>query len=547
MTPILLTTLNARYHHCAFGLRYLYANLQELQAQAKIVEFTISQNPRDIVEMILAENPTIVGFGVYIWNTRQTHEVVSILKRVRPDIKIVLGGPEVSYEAEGQAIVQLADLTIKGEADFIFYEVCRDYFTQQKWPSQKVVAGVLPAILDLALPYIYYSDIDIQNRVIYVEASRGCPYKCEYCLSSLDKSVRSFDLDLFLGEMNRLIERGARSFKFIDRTFNLSIPISSKILQFFLDRIDLGLFLHFEMVPDRLPVELRDLIARFPRGSLQFEIGIQTWNTEVSKLVSRRQDYAKIRENFAYLAEIGTVHTHADLIAGLPSETIESFARGFDAVAELNADEIQVGILKRLKGTPIIRHDAEWQMVYSEHPPFQVLQTRTMNYETLQRIVRFSHFWDLIANSGNFKNTMKFLLELSRARAEPSLFWEFDELSRFLNRRHSQGHSVALLNLVESVWNYLKSHPAVDTESARAALTQDYAGSQMKRSVPQFLKAELVSEALKKKIPAKEAWSEKVIERGVKTVAMVSPPVRKTSATPARQRRHLSEELKSEI
>ena len=336
MTKILLTTLNARYSHCAFGLRYLFANLKELQAESKILEFTISQNSRDIAEAILAEKPQIVGFGVYIWNTRQTQEVVSILKRVQPEIKIVLGGPEVSYETEPQEICRLADLTIQGEADFLFYEVCRDYFANTTWPTKKWIAGPLPAILELALPYTYYSDSDIKNRVIYVEASRGCPYKCEYCLSSLDKSVRSFDLDLFLSEMDQLIQKGARQFKFIDRTFNLSIPISSKILQFFLDRISLGLFLHFEMVPDRLPIELRDLIQQFPHGSLQFEIGIQTWNPDVAKLVSRRQDYEKIRENFAFLSIKHTVHTHADLIAGLPSETIESFAHGFDAAVHSN-------------------------------------------------------------------------------------------------------------------------------------------------------------------------------------------------------------------
>jgi radical SAM superfamily enzyme YgiQ (UPF0313 family) len=511
MTPILLTTLNARYSHCAFGLRYLFANLKEYQARAKIMEFTISQNPRDIAESLLAEQPELIGFGVYIWNTRQTQEVVSILKSIRPELRIVLGGPEVSYESQGQEICQIADLTIQGEADFLFYEVCRDYFANSKWPDKKWISGELPTITALTLPYEYYSDSDIQNRVIYVEASRGCPYKCEYCLSSLDKSVRAFDLDLFLAEMDRLIERGARQFKFIDRTFNLNITTSSKILSFFLERIELGLFLHFEMVPDRLPTELRGLITRFPQGSLQFEIGIQTWNPEVAKLVSRRQDYAKIRENLAFLSEIGTVHTHADLIAGLPGETLESFAEGFDAVAALRPDEVQVGILKRLKGTPIIRHDREWQMVYQQQQPFQVLKTRTMDFETLQRVSRFSHFWDLIANSGNFKKTLELITEKSRTRAKPSLFWEIDELARFLSQRHPQGHSVALLNLLESVWIYLKDHLGMDPAQTREILIRDYTGT-IKRDIPAFLK---------------DASAPQMSRRAEK------------HATPARQRRHL--------
>ncbi|MDR3607868.1 MAG: DUF4080 domain-containing protein [Oligoflexia bacterium] len=515
-SSVLLTTLNARYSHSAFGLRYLYANLgEELRLKTKIPEFTISQNPRDIAESILRENPRLVGFGVYIWNTRQTQEVISILKQVRPEIRIVLGGPEVSYESSTQAICALADLTIQGEADFLFRDLCRDFLEAGKWPSGRFLSGELPLVTDLSLPYRYYTDSDIAHRVIYVEASRGCPYKCEYCLSSLDKSVRNFDLDLFLSEMRILIDRGARQFKFIDRTFNLSVATSSRILQFFLDRISLGLFLHFEMVPDRLPSELRELIARFPKGSLQFEIGIQTWSPLVAQLVSRRLDYAKIRENFAFLAESGVVHTHADLIAGLPGETIESFAHGFDAVAELAPDEIQVGILKRLKGTPIIRHDREWEMVYHDQPPFQILQTKTMSFEVLQGVGRFAHFWDLIANSGNFKATLRLIAELSRKRSAPSLYWEFDELARFLSARHPQGHGVALLNLVESVWLYLTESRGVERETARQLLIQDYAGT-VKRDIPAFLRDGQVYAS-----PAKESRS------GM------------SSSTPSRQRRHL--------
>lgn len=488
MTDILLTTLNARYSHCSFGLRYLFANLKEYQQSARIQEFTISQNPRDIVETILSHQPKIVGFGVYIWNTKQTHEVVSILKRVKPELKIVLGGPEVSYETESQEICQIADLTIKGEADFLFYEICRGYFERQCWPSDKFVSGLLPEITKIELPYSLYTDEDIRNRVIYVEASRGCPYKCEYCLSSLDKSVRSFDLDRFLSEMDRLIERGTRQFKFVDRTFNLSISTSLRIMQFFHERMEKGLFLHFEMVPDRLPIELREMIKKFPPGSMQFEIGIQTWNPEVSKLVSRRQAYNKIRDNFAFLTQETGVHIHADLIAGLPGETLESFADGFDSVAGLGAEEIQVGILKRLKGTPIIRHDQEWKMVYQQHPPFQVLQTRAMSFETLQRIDRFSHFWNLIPNSGNFKKTFQLIVDLASKREKPSLFWEFDELSLFLTKRHPQGHGIALLSLVESVWIYLKDLRGLDEDRVRDALVSDYAGGAMKRDVPGFLR-----------------------------------------------------------
>lgn len=489
MTQILISTLNARYHHASFALRYLYANLGEHQANAKILEFTISQSPRDIVEAILKERPRVVGLGVYIWNTAETFEVVSILKKVSPETLVVLGGPEVSHETETQPICQLADHVIRGEADFLFRDFCSAVLGDASRPMPKWVSGELPEIRSIASPYAFYTDEDIRNRVLYVEASRGCPYKCEYCLSSLDKSVRSFDLDRFLADMERLIERGARQFKFVDRTFNLSISTSTRILEFFLARIDLGLFLHFEMVPDRLPVELRELIKKFPPGALQFEVGIQTWSPEVARLVSRRQDYAKIRENFAFLTRETGVHLHADLIAGLPGETLESFAEGFDAVYALGSHEIQVGILKRLKGTPIIRHDAEWKMVYQEHPPFQILSTRTMPFDRLQKMNRFAHFWDLIANSGNFRKTMEALHQRSKLREDGSFFHFFDEMADFLSRRHPQGHGVALLNLLESVWVYLVEQLGWEREATRSMLIDDYTGK-VKRDVPRFLKSE---------------------------------------------------------
>jgi radical SAM superfamily enzyme YgiQ (UPF0313 family) len=245
--------------------------------------------------------------------------------------------------------------------------------------------------------------------------------------------------------MKMLLDKGVRQFKFIDRTFNLSPKISCQILQFFLNHIELGLFLHFEMVPDRLPQEIKDLIKQFPEGSLQFEIGIQTLNPAVAALVSRKNDLKKVEENFKFLKEHTHVHTHADLIAGLPGETLESFALGFEKLLSWRPDEIQLGILKRLKGTPIIRHDKEWEMVYSDKAPFQVLSTKTMNSETLEKLHRFSRFWDQINNSGRFKNTMSHLLN------QEDFFFKFMELADFLFKRFERTHSIHLRDLAQAV------------------------------------------------------------------------------------------------
>jgi radical SAM superfamily enzyme YgiQ (UPF0313 family) len=384
MPEIVLATLNAKYIHASFGLRYLMANLGELRDRACMAEFVINQQPLETVEAILAREPLIVGFGVYIWNVEQTTEVVALLKRIRPELIVILGGPEVSYETEGQQIVALADHVITGEADVKFAQVCRDLLESGiRNPESgipKVIAAELPALNQLASPYELYTDEDLKNRVIYVEASRGCPFTCEFCLSSLDIPVRAFATDAFLASMQRLLDRGATQFKFVDRTFNLHLPTSMGILQFFLDRWREGLFLHFEMVPDRLPEQLRALIRKFPPGAVQFEVGIQTFDDATSKNISRRQNLDRLEDNFRFLREETGVHIHADLIVGLPGEGIESFGRGFDRLVRLGPQEIQIGILKRLRGTPIVRHDDEYRMIYAPHPPYEILSTRDIAF-----------------------------------------------------------------------------------------------------------------------------------------------------------------------
>ena len=356
MADIVLATLNAKYAHSAFGLRYLFASLGALQARTALLEFNINQRPTDILEQIVAQKPRIVGLGVYIWNVVPTTELVRLLKVLLPDTLVVLGGPEVSYETDSQEIIDHADYVVTGEGEVSFPRLCNALLAGEALP-QKVIPGQMPDTLQLPLPYHLYSDVDIAQRVVYVEASRGCPFSCEFCLSSLDTKVRRFDMPAFFAAMEDLLARGAQQFKFIDRTFNLQVTVSTAILEFFLERMRPGLFLHFEMIPDRLPAELRELISRFPPGVLQFEIGVQTLTLEVEGRISRRQNHRKMAENFAFLRDSTGVHVHADLIVGLPGETMETLAASFDKLLALGPQEIQIGILKRLRGTPIVRHN----------------------------------------------------------------------------------------------------------------------------------------------------------------------------------------------
>jgi radical SAM superfamily enzyme YgiQ (UPF0313 family) len=484
---ILLVTLNSTYQHSSLGLRYLRANLREFYSRSEILELTINQNSRDMAEKILSKNPKIVGFGVYIWNTKLTEEVIRILKAVNSNLLVVLGGPEVSHGAQNQSIVEICDYVIQGEGDLRFYEFCKQWF-DGVLPATKIIPMSLPELTNLSLPYKEYSDQDIQHRVIYAEASRGCPYKCEYCLSSLDKSVRNFPTDNFLAEIQLLLNRGAKQFKFVDRTFNLSPSISQKILTFFLNQIHLGIFLHFEMVPDRLPDELKSLIEQFPKGSLQFEIGIQTWNPTVAALVSRKQNFTLISDNLKYLRQQTGVHSHADLIVGLPGESLNSFANGFDTLVDLQPDEIQVGLLKYLKGTPISRHHEEFKMVYQKEPPFQILQNKDLSFFELQRMARFSKFWDLFGNSGHFLEFIETLKARARNRDNPSFFSEFFEFLDYIETRHSENHGISLINLFETAWNYLNIKWPEQQEHHRSLLISDFLRDK-KRDLPKFLRA----------------------------------------------------------
>jgi hypothetical protein len=268
--------------------------------------------------------------------------------------------------------------------------------------------------------------------------------------------------------MQGLLDRGARQFKFVDRTFNLNIEFSRSILEFFLERYQPGLFVHFEMVPDRLPEPLRAVIRRFPQGALQFEVGVQTLNPRVEQLISRRQNQTRLEDNLRWLRDETAVHIHADLIVGLPGEDVASFGRGFDRLVTLRPHEIQVGMLKRLRGTPITRHDEQWKMIYSPHPPYEVLQTSMIDFESMQQMRRFSRFWDLLANSGNFVLTLPMLL----ADAPFGRFMAFAEW--LWVRAGHRTHGIALDDLATFAWTYLVE-TGMSPSDAADVIVADYA------------------------------------------------------------------------
>lgn len=508
---IVLATLNAKYIHASLGLRYLRANMEryggpDLDAFTELREFTVQRTPQDIVdELVSALGPAqdgavhIVGLGIYIWNVGPSTTVVELLKAQRPDVRVILGGPEVSHELTDQAIVAAADYVITGWGDLSFPQLCRALVHGPR-PLMKVIAGEQPPLDDIAMPYAHYSDEDLAQRVLYVEASRGCPFKCEFCLSALDKTAWAFDLDAFLGELASLYARGARTFKFVDRTFNLKIDASIQILEFFLHKLSAQphepLFVHFELVPDQLPERLKSCIARFPAGVLQFEIGIQSLNPAVQQAISRRQDAIKTEANLRWLTTQSHAHLHTDLIFGLPGEDWESFGRGFDTLWSWRPHEIQLGVLKRLRGTPLAVK-AHPGMVFQSEPPYAVLETDALGADEVQSFVRLARYWDLVANSGRFSQALSLLLQ------GESPFHAFAAFSQWLWRSHGRTSGLTPEMLVDALFAYLSGERQLGADTVRAALLADYVGSGARAS-PQSLQGHLPSRSARVRLSPPE-------------------------------------------
>ena len=469
MTPsIVLATLNARFTHASLGLRYLRANLGGLRELCVLRELVLGVAPETAVAEWLAGSPRLIGLSVAIWNVEPLTRIVERIKAAAPDLVIVLGGPEVSHEVEDQRICALADYVVTGWGEVTFARLARAILDGER-PAAKVHHGERPPLATLAFPYDEFSDDDLRRRRLYVEASRGCPFRCEFCLSALERTAWPFPLQSLLAELGRLYDRGARRYTFVDRTFNLRVDTAAAILEFFLGRLrarpDDPLFLHFELIPDHLPERLRGLLAAFPPGSLQLEIGVQTFNPQVQALISRRQDNARTAANLRWLRGQTAAHLHADLILGLPGEDLASFAAGFDRLVQLGPHEIQVGILKRLRGAPISRHTERFGLEFNPAPPYAVLATDRIDRATMQRLARFAHLWDRVGNSGRFGRTLPLLL--GDAPCVRFLAW-----SDWLYVRLGKVHGIPLEALVNGLHDWLASQGVA--EAAHEALVADY-------------------------------------------------------------------------
>lgn len=468
---IVLATINAKYTHSSLALRYLMANLHEFASRTQLLEFTLQERAIDIAEKIINAQPTVIGLSCYIWNIALTDEVVRIVKSVRPKIVIILGGPEVSFQNDAPPVCDIADYVICGEGEIALPALLKQIETNTA--STRIVAATTVALEQVNLPYHLYNTDDIAHRIVYVESSRGCAFGCEFCISSLDSKVRHFEISRVLGALDNLWQQGVRQFKFIDRTIHLSK--AELILDFFQQRIEPDLFLHFEIMPDHLSDKLINLLKKFPPGAIQLEAGVQTFNPDIANRIRRKQNMDKTERNIRRLVAETGVHLHSDLVLGLPGESIDSIAAGFDQLMQTGVHEIQMGVLKRLRGAPIARHSESFKMVYNTTAPYDILQNSTIPFEEMQRLKRFSRYFDLVSNNGNFKTTAPLIGHTG------SPFSQFLKFSDWLFAQCHRTSGIALDRLAEYLFEYLVHTQNHERSLVANKLQQDFAAAGKRR------------------------------------------------------------------
>ena len=492
---IILASINAKWIHPSLALRLLKANLGSLEASCEIVEFALRQPLDEKIKPLLDRNIRILGISVSIWNHLAVIELLDELEKARqessfydPHISerrpfVVLGGPEVTHLPSDAKIFRYADYVIRGEGENAFRFLCEKILkeniqeTEQREKPQFIIAEDIN-VNEIKSAYHLYTDEDLAKKLIYVEASRGCVFRCEFCLSSVkaennENKTRDFELDKFFLEMDALLRRGVRTFKFLDRSFNSNIKRALQIAGFFLERIENNspppcisgaavsrttegipgnIVVHFEMFPSLFPPELREMLRRFPPGTLRIETGIQTLNPETAACIGRISNPEKELETLRFLREKTNAVIHADLIAGLPGEDIISFGRGFDRLwAALSCEglplgriEIQLGILKLLPGAPISRQKSAFGMRYSVLPPYEIEETSAISAFDLKRIKNFARFWELIVNRN--------LVPQANFFKTNSIFDDFLKLSDFLFDRFGKNWGISRDELLKALF-----------------------------------------------------------------------------------------------
>lgn len=462
---VLLTTLNAKYIHTSLALRWLYvANKDKFDISFK--EYVIKEEVTTIVDDLLLQSPDVIGLSVYIWNVEKVKLLIDLIKEKSPQTVVIVGGPEVTYEPDYFVENWDVDYLISGEGEFVLGELLTAISTKsepiidgvsKRGSVSKIVAKAdLEKLASLPSPYQLEEDKEnMKNRLLYFETSRGCPYQCQYCLSSLEKGVRYFPKHHIVDNLSYFIQSNAKQIKFLDRTFNLNKEHTRFVFDFLLDHYRPGLSCQFEIYADLLTDQsINYLNKNLPQNYFRFEIGIQSTYEPTNIAVRRKQNFELLAGNIQKLMDGGRIDLHLDLIAGLPYETYERFVKSFNDVFRLKAKELQLGFLKMLRGTSLRRNADKYGYKYSLLAPYEIESNNDITHEELERIHDAERALEKYWNSGKFSRTMQVLTD----RYYKDRYFElFDEIGQYYNLHNLPHHGYRLEDIFLFLHNFLLS------------------------------------------------------------------------------------------
>ena len=483
---ILMAAVNAKYIHSNLAVYCLKSYAASKGQEAEIAEYTINQQPGEVLQDLYERNADVVAFSCYIWNIEFIKTVIKDYKKIRPQSEIWLGGPEVSYRAEA-LLAELPEVrgVMVGEGEEIFAKLAKAYreeLSLNEIPGIAVrenngeILTTEPARpLDFsALPFPYGDEnlSFFDNRIIYYESSRGCPFSCAYCLSSLDKRVRFRNMELVKKELKFFLDRRVPQVKFIDRTFNINGPRTVELLQFIKENDNGITNFHFEVAAELLTDEQIELLNSLRPGLVQLEIGVQSTNNETLTAVKRKTELTALKKTVAAVREKNNVHIHLDLIAGLPKEDLASFKNSFNEVYNMNPHQLQLGFLKVLSGAPMEGMAAENEIIYQSAPPYEVLSTRWLSYEDIILLKKVEELVEVYYNSGQFVYSMMYL-----QRYVNSPFGLYEQLAAFYEEKKYAGLKLSRNKRYEILWEFAKE--TLFAEDNDRAFATDSATSQI--------------------------------------------------------------------
>lgn len=429
---VILTAINAKYIHSNLAVYCLRAFAKPYLSNIHIAEYTINQQTDDILMDLYKQKPDVLCFSCYIWNIEYIEEIIKEIKKLFPRLPIWLGGPEVSYDAK-DVLLRLPEVTgiMKGEGEETFLEVM-DYYHQKREDlscikgityrqQDEIIENPWRNVIDLSsVPFVYQHMEKFEHKIIYYESSRGCPFSCSYCLSSIDKCLRFRKLSLVFEELQFFIDSKVPQVKFVDRTFNCNHTHALAIWTY-LKEHDNGITnFHFEVAADLLNEEELSLIETMRPGLIQLEIGVQSTNPDTIEEIHRKMDFDKVAAIVQRINHCGNIHQHLDLIAGLPYEDLESFQKSFDDVYRVSPEQLQLGFLKVLKGSYLERKKESYGLVYKSKPPYEVLYTKWISYEDVMVLKSIEEMVETYYNSRQFEYTMK---QLEKIFSSPFLLY----------------------------------------------------------------------------------------------------------------------------